>query len=260
MDSRRESSIRSIGRGLAVLQVINRHRLVSLVDIAAESRVPYPTACRIVQTLVKEGMVERQGPRRYRPTALVQSLSQGYEPEDRWSELAKPHLEALTARALWPVYMSCRVGMNMVVKASTDSLTSLTISRCNPGYNMPLLESSSGRAYLAFTPTRERDVIIDSALSQEEVSKDITRESLLECLERVRQRGYASVARHTYTENPGKTSAISVPILCGGRAQAALSLLFFASAFDVAAAAKTFLTTLQQIARDIANEMEKVRS
>lgn len=259
MQTRHESSIRSIGRGLAVLQVINRHRLVSLVDIAAESRVPYPTACRIVQTLVKEGMIERQGARRYRPTALVHSLSQGYEPTDHWTELAHPHLKSLTERVLWPVYMSCRVGMNMVVKASTDSLTSLTISRCNPGYNMPLLESSSGRACLAFTPEKERDVIIDSALSQEDGAKHLTREQLIADLARVRQFGYASIARHSYTENPGKTSAISVPILLEGRAEAALSLLFFASAFDVTAAAKTFLATLQKTAKEVGEEMQKAR-
>jgi IclR family mhp operon transcriptional activator len=197
MHSREESSIRSIGRGLAVLQVINRHRLVSLVDIAAESRVPYPTACRIVQTLLKEGMIERQGARRYRPTALVHSLSQGYEPNDRWAALSQPHLEALTARVLWPVYMFGRVGMSMVVKASTDSLTSLTISRCNPGYNVPLLESSSGRAYLAFTPESDRSVIIDSALTQQEVTKPLSRKELIADIERVRAQGYASVARHT---------------------------------------------------------------
>ena len=49
------------------------------MDIAKRAKVPYPTACRIVQTLLHEGLIEREPARKhYRPTPLIQSLSNGF--------------------------------------------------------------------------------------------------------------------------------------------------------------------------------------
>ena len=45
--------IRSLSRGIAVLQAINRGGTISMMEIARTSNVPYPTACRLVQTLVQ---------------------------------------------------------------------------------------------------------------------------------------------------------------------------------------------------------------
>jgi IclR family mhp operon transcriptional activator len=49
--------IRSISRAIAVLQAINRQGSMSLMGIAKTAEVPYPTACRIVQTLLFEGLI-----------------------------------------------------------------------------------------------------------------------------------------------------------------------------------------------------------
>ena len=65
--------------------------------IAEQSGIPYPTTRRIVHALINEGMVEREAHRkRYRPTALVNSLSVGYQAEDRLDDLAWPLLVELT--------------------------------------------------------------------------------------------------------------------------------------------------------------------
>jgi IclR family transcriptional regulator, mhp operon transcriptional activator len=71
--------IRAISRGLAVLQAVNKHGGLTMMEIAQLSEVPYPTACRIVQTLLHEGMLEREaGRKRYRATASVLTLSSGF--------------------------------------------------------------------------------------------------------------------------------------------------------------------------------------
>jgi IclR family transcriptional regulator, mhp operon transcriptional activator len=71
--------IRAISRGLAVLQTVNQHGSLTMMEIAQTSRVPYPTACRIVQTLLHEGMLEREpGRKTYRATSLVLTLASGY--------------------------------------------------------------------------------------------------------------------------------------------------------------------------------------
>ena len=79
MSTEKGVPIRAITRGLSVLKAINRGGSITMMQIARTSSVPYPTACRIVQTLLHEGMIEREPARkRYRATALVQSLASGY--------------------------------------------------------------------------------------------------------------------------------------------------------------------------------------
>ena len=76
--------IRSLSRGIAVLQAVNRGGTISMMEIARTSNVPYPTACRIVQTLMHEGLIEREPSRKhYRPTALVQTLAHGFQGHGR---------------------------------------------------------------------------------------------------------------------------------------------------------------------------------
>jgi len=75
-----DGNIRTIGRAISVLQVINRHRSVSMMEIAKHTGLPYPTAFRMVETLLDLGIVERESTRkRYRPTRLVTTLSVGEE-------------------------------------------------------------------------------------------------------------------------------------------------------------------------------------
>jgi predicted transcriptional regulator of viral defense system len=71
--------IRAISRGLSVLQSVNKHGGLTMMEIAQLAEVPYPTACRIVQTLLYEGMLEREpGRKRYRATPSVLTLSSSY--------------------------------------------------------------------------------------------------------------------------------------------------------------------------------------
>lgn len=74
--------IRAISRGLSVLRAVNVHGALTMMEISNASEVPYPTACRIVQTLVHEGYLERErGRKTYRASALVRELA--YPPEQR---------------------------------------------------------------------------------------------------------------------------------------------------------------------------------
>ena len=145
--------IRAVSRSIAVLQAINHHGGLSMMQIAHEIGVPYATAMRIVQTLIVEGLIEREPDRkRYRPTVLVHTLSHGFQTEDRLVATARPHLTALTRKVSWPVALSTRVGQTMMVRASTHSLTSLTFTKLYPGHTRPILECAAGRAHLAFCP------------------------------------------------------------------------------------------------------------
>ncbi|MFN3817799.1 helix-turn-helix domain-containing protein [Blastomonas sp.] len=251
--------IRSISRAIAVLQAINRGGSLNMMEIAQASKVPYPTACRIVQTLVYEQLVERErGRKRYRPTAMVQSLSHGFTGHSVLLQLARPHIAQLTRDIGWPVTISTHVGSTMVLRDSTHSLTSLTFNEYHPGFAMPILECASGIAYLAFCDEGERNTILghispDADDDTRHMLQLLTHGGLLAT---VRKNGYSARSYNQFTRNPGKTSSIAVPLMRGGKIEATLSVAFFAAAVAVANATKDLLPPLQKCAKSIEADLD----
>jgi IclR family transcriptional regulator, mhp operon transcriptional activator len=254
--------IRSVTRSLDVLRAINRAGSLSMMDIAVQSKVPYPTACRIVQTLLYEGMIEREPTRKhYRPTALVQTLASGYKDFSRITSIARPHIVTLTKKHLWPMLIATRVGQSMMVRDSTHALTSLSFSNYHAGDTFPLLECASGRAYMAFATDEEKAGILESI---QEFGSEIDPHtfSLFQSdilLEEIRTAGYATRARNRFTSTPGKTSSIAAPIFEDGLVCGALTLVFFASAIKMDDAARRYSGDLVAAARLISNELDSVQ-
>jgi IclR family transcriptional regulator, mhp operon transcriptional activator len=254
----RDSNIRSIGRGLAVLQAVNRGGSITMMDIARSSRVPYPTACRIVQTLMSEGMIEREPARkRYRTTALVRTLAYGYQDEDDLVTVARPHIVALCKRVAWPISIATRVGHMMMVRDSTHKLTSLTLANYAPGYTLPLTECSTGKAYLAWCDPEERAQILRG---MRELDGPAERMAVLtlhdeKLFEDIRTKGYATQARNAYTATPGKTSSIAVPLFRQDQVVGAMALIFFASAMTMRQAQDAFVKELKTTAEAISAEL-----
>ena len=132
--SDKSHSIRSITRCIAVLQAVNRGDGVTLSEIARSAQIPHPTATRIIRTLIDQGLIEQENARkRYHPTALVQTLSCGFQNDDRLVGIARAHITRLTKEYDWPVSLVTRVGSNMVVRDSTSTMTSLTFNNYYPG-------------------------------------------------------------------------------------------------------------------------------
>jgi IclR family mhp operon transcriptional activator len=154
--------IRSVSRSLAVLQVINFAGSMSLMEIAKAVKLPYATTARLVLTLIHEGMIEQEPSRKnYRPTVLVQSLASGYVDHSHIGAVARPHIVDLTKKHGWPVAVSTRFGMNMIVRECTHTISPYTLSTYYPGFVYPLLESAAGLVYLAFSSQRDRELSRD---------------------------------------------------------------------------------------------------
>lgn len=250
--------IRAISRGIAVLQAVNHAPPLSMTEISKTADVPYPTACRIVQTLLAEGLIEREPSRkRYRPTALVKTLASGFHDEDQLVAKARPHLVDLCKDVVWPVSLSTRVGARMMVRDSTFALTSLTLNNYYPGYTLPLAECSSGKIYMAFCDEEERAAILEGLRALDGPAEKMGVMMLQDdnALDALRAQGYAAQPRNVYTANPGRTSSIAVPILAKGTIQATVALVFFASALKVEEAVERFLPQLQATADAIGQEL-----
>jgi IclR family mhp operon transcriptional activator len=217
--------IRAISRSIAVLQAINRHGSLSMIAIAEQSRVPYPTAVRIVQTFITEGLIEREPSRKwYRATALVQSLSSGYQKHNALVDVSRPHLSAITREIGWPVSLAARIGARMVILDSTSAETSLTFEHHYPGFTIPLLGGAAGRLCFAHMEPEDSAMVLRSW----EVSGQHEGETLPPseaATQAIRDQGYACLGM-----TPGRTASIAVPIFAHGRFAAALTLIYFAAA------------------------------
>ena len=253
--------IRAVSRALAILQLINRHGSSSIMDLKEASGLAYPTVYRMVMTLVHEGLIEADAQKRYRPTELVWSLVTGFQTDDRLVALAKPYLAEFTEAHLWPVAISVRVGTRMMVKATTSSMTTQTFINYHPGYTLPLLECAAGKAYLAFCSPEERKVIQNSIdqFGDDEAGwgAELARNDFF--LAKVREDGFASHVRNIHNETPGKTSAISVPVLLDDIAHATLTMVYFEKAMSTAEAAARYADALKRTARRIAADMASRR-
>jgi IclR family mhp operon transcriptional activator len=246
--------IRSVSRSLAVLQAVNRLGSLSMMDIARMCKIPYPTACRVVQTLMYEGMLEREPGRKcYRPTALVQTLANGFQEHSQLVAIARSHITEFTRRTLWPVLITTRVGNAMMVRDSTQNLTSLSFSAYPPGHTFPLLECASGRAYMAFASHEEQQTILESLREVENGvdphTFDLFRAGYLS--EEIQRAGFATRSNNRFAAVPGKTSSIGVPIFRNGVVCGALTLVFFTSAMKMPLAIDRFAEILMQTSRDI---------
>lgn len=254
--------IRSVSRSISILQAINRAGSLSMMAIARQGEVPYPTAFRIVQTLIHEGLIEQEPVRkRYRPTALIQSLANGYQPESRLVDVGRRHISELTRKIGWPVLISVRVGTNMVVRDSTHAETSLTFDNCYPGFTLPLFTSATGQVCVAHMPPNELENIIRwNALSgRDDANQFVLNEVTARALEKIRQDGFAAKPCQRQSITSNKTSSLAVPILRDGRSDAVLTMTYFFAAMRQSVAAERYVGTLQHYASMISREFSEAQ-
>lgn len=254
-DENKGVPIRSISRALKVLQIINREGSICLMDISRKANLPYPTACRVVQTLVHERLIEKEVSRKhYRATINVLSLSYGYQDDDELVRVARPHIEGLTRLIGWPVSIVTRVGKQMVIRDSTHAMTTLTFAQYHPGYSMPMAYCAAGKAFLSALPEDEFAFVTAGLGPRLPVPGDPhCRLDPLQDMPEIREKGFAIVRRVQHTSAPGKTSAVSMPIFRKSRVVGAMTVAYFASALDVDAALHDILEPLRA-ARDAVTE------
>jgi IclR family mhp operon transcriptional activator len=253
-----DGSIRSISRALAILRAINRKGSLSLTEIAKAVDVPYPTALRIVRALVEEGVIEREPTRKwYRPTAMIQALSYGFQNNDQLVTVARPHIVALTQQVHWPISIVTRVGNAMVVRDSTSTMTPFTFNHYFPGWQVPLSVSASGRAFLAHSEEAERRELIayyEAHGTEGEVATLRAFEQQGE-VARIRAQGYAAAARNAYSASPRRTSSVAVPLFQEDMLLGSLTMVFFSAAMPLDTAVERFVGALQTTARRIGDDM-----
>jgi IclR family mhp operon transcriptional activator len=251
MDSTRP--IRALMRGLDALTVLNLRDGATVSEVAHEIRLPRTTVYRILETLCNSGFVYRdKTDERYRLTILVRGLSGGFDDEAWVNQIAKPMIYNLCAEIVWPVSIATLSGTKMMLREATDHSTPLAIERHSAGLQLPLLNTSTGRAYLAHCPTVQRDALIEilARSNKEEDKPARDRAELLRALAEIRSQGFATATR---TRRLVDEYTISVPVPLNERILAALTVRFIASALPLKTGLERFLPKLRQCAAKISS-------
>ncbi len=250
--------IRSLARGLEMLQIVSQHGPITLSEAAEISGLPYPTVARMLTTLHIEKYIERQeSTKRYHVTALVRSLAHGFQDENRLAEIARPHLVELTQEIHWPVLIATPLADQMVVRDSTHTLTSMTLHHYYPGFTFPMIDSAAGQAWLAFCSpeTRKQRLEEIEAQADEELAHMIEIAKKDVKFREIRKAGFAVRERNTFTAPVGKNSVISAPIFRGDHPIGALALVYFASTHNLQEAIELYADIVMETAKKIGNEL-----
>lgn len=230
------ASIRSLARGLRVLQYLNTVIEATPVEICQKLDLPRPTVHRILDTLIDRGWVyQSRSTSAFRLTGEVRRLDLVAAGDKSIEALARPILTQLTEEIAWPSDLALRDRDAMVICDSTHRISALSFDAGIIGHRRPMLESALGQAYLSHCPDAERRDILESL----EASSDPTaaRASDEAFVARI-----VAAGRHDGVSICGdpvhKSSvAIAAPVRFEGGVLACINIVWLASAMPLTEAA-----------------------
>lgn len=235
--------IRALLRGLETLEALNRRDGLTVSEVAGETGLPRTTAYRILETLCWGGFAVRDdADDRYRPTLRVRGLADGYADEAWIREVAKPEMDGLCRRILWPLMLSTAVGQNLVLRHVTDRMSPLALERYAPGQTLSLTASPAGVMRLADSTSDERDMLLDVAAAMGASETEIA--GTKRGAEQAETVGYALDLRPVSGE-----AGLAVPVRDGrDQMRAIICMRFIRSALTPDRVVQDFLPHLQALA------------
>jgi IclR family mhp operon transcriptional activator len=258
--------IKSLERGLRVLQALQMQPDSSLHELHTLTRISKPSLLRILHTLARSAVITRRlADGRYRIGSNLSQTPSRREHGDRIAEAAAPVLERLCQRASWPSDLMVPSGDHMEIRETTRTRSPFLLEQERIGWRVNWLLSGVGRAYLAFCPAKERQRVVSLLRSSSRPEDRLAREPerLNAILAEVRARGYGTrdpihVGGH-YGEPPHADGllAIAVPLRDGGRVIGAINMLWLRPAFPVEAFAALHLSDLQAAAQEIVGSLRR---
>jgi DNA-binding IclR family transcriptional regulator len=165
---------------------------LSLADICQRMGLRKSTAHRTLMALERTGLIERAPAHRYRLGLKLYDMGNRAVEQIDLRGRIHPHLHNLALR----VGETCHLGVlhrtRVVYIDKIEPVNRRVCISSRTGASNPVYSTSLGKAVLAFLPETEVDAIISGIRFRQFTSKTlISKEQLLQSLERVRHRGYA---------------------------------------------------------------------
>lgn len=260
--------IKSLERGMHVLQALQMQPDSSLQELYALTNISKPSLLRILHTFARSGLITRRlGDGRYRIGATLSHAPSRREHRDKIAEAAAPVLERLCERVSWPSDLMVPAGDHMEICETTRARSPFLLQQERIGLPVNWLWSAVGTAYLAYCPAKERQRVIDLLRASDRPEDRLAREpaQLNAILNEVRARGYGiRNSMHTggYYGGPRHSDglfSISVPLRDGSRLLGAINMLWLKNAFSIEAFAARHLGELQNAATEIVTSVRRRR-
>ncbi len=253
-----DERVESVIRALSVLRELNRKRVTSVKDLHEATGLPKATIVRLLKTLCDAGYAtndRRQGG--YQVTSNVKALSCGYHGDPLVVEAARAWAIEFTRKYRWPIAVATLEEQKMVVRFSTitDSPNSPFHGTIN--LQLELLTRALGRAYLAFCPPDEREILLDLLGVREAAA----RQAAQDMLRRINRAGFA--LRDPMTE-PRSSNTMAMPVMMGETVLATVGMTYFNTAYTIDQAVAKFREPLRdlcsRIKRDCAQLNDEFRT
>ena len=225
-------SVRSLERGLLVMETIQRAGNCSLAELHAHTQLSRATILRSLRTLEEQGWVTRDEDRGYRPGP---KMARKKRPSLRLQirDAAGAVLDELGKHTPWPADVAVLQGTSMVIVHSSRPSAPFLIKSNVEGRMPCLLRSALGRAYIAFCPSAEREALL-AALRQSTDPDDRLASAprwvdrmIAECLDQgyaVREPGYYA----GFDDEGPEVCAIATPIMRADNVIACMNLMWVA--------------------------------
>ena len=254
-------TIRSLQRGLQVLNALHATPISSLQDVYRLTRIPKPTLLRILLTLERSGVVSRRlADGRYRISSNLTRLTPKRDRYDRVAEAAAPVLDRLCQKVSWPSDLMVPAGDHLEIRETSRTQSPFMVYYNKDRVGMPVnwLLSAVGRAYLAHCPENERNKVIGLLRKSDRQENWLARDQkrLDEILSETRERGYglrdqAFVGRPYGAQLPDGLAGVAVPLQDRGRVHGVINIIWPRSARSIEDMVKDCLADLQAAAADI---------
>ncbi|MEH0108351.1 IclR family transcriptional regulator C-terminal domain-containing protein [Tersicoccus sp. MR15.9] len=213
--------VQSLARGLEVIRAFDAaHPELSLSDVARRTGLTRATARRFLLTLVELGYVRTDG-RLFRLTPQVLRLGYAYLSSMGLTDIAQPHLEALSAQLGESTSASVLDGAEIVyvARVATRRLMMVGIS---VGTRFPAYATSMGRVLLAAQTPDGLEAILGEQPPSALTARTITDPAALRReIDRVREAGWAVVDQ----ELEAGLRSVAAPVRgAGGEVVAAINV------------------------------------
>ncbi len=249
-----EDRVRSATRVLSVLEAVSEVAVANLDHICRATKLPKPTAVRLLHTLISAGYVRKVSRSEgYALAERVLRLSDGFRHSDLVVEVARGYLEAFTATHKWPMTLQTYDRGAMRNRFTTRDRSPLASDPAWINRRFPILTTAHGQVYLAFCADAEREMVLAILKASNAPANALAHESaaLSKMIAEVRRKGYALRAATARDRVLG----FAVPVLHTNGISATVGMRYFASAMSTSEAVARYLGPLKQVALSISSAL-----
>ncbi len=248
--------IEALARGLEVITAFAPGReAMALSDVAAATGLARPTARRILLTLVELGYVRADGSR-YTLTPRVLELGTAYVGSQGLWQVARPHLEQLSARTGESCSIAQLDGSDIVyvARVAVPKIVGLSVQI---GTRFPALQTSLGKVLLAeLAPTELDRVLAEPTRSGLTALWTPTRKERDAELRQVHARGWAVTDQQLALG----IRSVAVPVRDGERVVAAVNVNTHAAETSLETLTERHLPLLLRAAGEMGADFARLRS